>query len=200
MSCLDPAHGPCSYLLVQYAIAGIVTESSAFESMLTRSLCKQLQNLREICTSPRDSMLLPLVREIWDISPLKDEHQEGWGLKDLWLQRSTAMRRNKKHTYNKGQRWRLRCHDGKVIMRLAQKACICWRSEWYWAYIRKTVKIERKGGGVGSSRVKGIADVHKEGGALQTKSILNESIWEIITMEQVCQGNTDGVGGQSLKV
>ncbi len=56
--CLDPFHGPCSYVLVQYVLVGMVRENSGW-SISTRSWSKLLQNLRkEIGTAPRGSVLL----------------------------------------------------------------------------------------------------------------------------------------------
>ncbi len=51
-------------------------KSCGLGNMPTRSLNKQLQNLRDICTAPRGLMIPQLVREKWAGSPQEDKY---WG-------------------------------------------------------------------------------------------------------------------------
>ncbi len=59
---LDPAHGYAPYILVQCAI-GHDEKDGRFRSMPTRSLSKQLQNLRRDWTVQRGSVLLGRLEE-----------------------------------------------------------------------------------------------------------------------------------------
>ncbi len=61
----------------------------------------------------------------------------------------------------------------------------------------EAVEVEGEGGGVGTSGVESVAEVHEEGVATPTEVILNERVGEFGPVEEVGSCDPDGVSRPS---